>query len=129
MHACRSAQRAARNILLSLAAILATLNLGVTARADDDDEGPEKPVTEIMVTAKRLDAARANIEPSLGASTYTVTNDTIENRPGGETGSINISSFRPQGSFRTALGNCTFANPMAISSIESTMSSSRNLAA
>lgn len=54
----------------------------------DGDDGPGRPVTEITITARRLDAARANIEPSLGASTYTLTNDTVEARPGGETTTI-----------------------------------------
>lgn len=55
---------------------------------DDDDDGPA-PVGEIVVTARKLDEARAAIEPSLGASTYTLTNDAVENRPGGETTSLN----------------------------------------
>ena len=55
----------------------------------DGDDGPAKPVTEVIVHAKRLDAARANIEPSLGASTYSLTNEAVESRPGGETVSIN----------------------------------------
>lgn len=55
------------------------------ARADDDDNAP---VTEVTVTSQRLDVARANVQSSLGASTYSITNDTIENRPGSETRSL-----------------------------------------
>lgn len=59
------------------------------AWADPDDKADEakqaKPDAEIVVTARRLDVARANVEPHLGASTYTLTNDAVENRPGGET--------------------------------------------
>ena len=51
----------------------------------DGDQEAAAPATEIVVTGQRLDAARAKVEPALGASTYTLTNDTIENRPGGET--------------------------------------------
>ncbi len=40
-------------------------------------------VSEVVVTAQRLDAARAAIEPSLGASTYTINSATIEAQPGG----------------------------------------------
>jgi hypothetical protein len=54
----------------------------------DEDDGPAKPVTEITITARRLDAALANIEPGLGASTYSLTNDAVESRPGGETTTI-----------------------------------------
>lgn len=56
----------------------------------DSDDGQETDdrhaaETDITVTARRLDAARAAIEPALGASTYTIDNETLENRPGGET--------------------------------------------
>ncbi|WP_081469601.1 TonB-dependent receptor plug domain-containing protein [Sphingomonas sp. PAMC 26617] len=51
---------------------------------DDGDDGPA-PVGDIVVQAARLDKARAAVDPALGASTYTLTNDTIEKRPGGET--------------------------------------------
>lgn len=55
---------------------------------DDDDGQAKQPVTEIVVTARRLDEARANIEPSLGASTYSVSNDVVERRPGGEAANL-----------------------------------------
>lgn len=56
--------------------------------ADADEQDQHAPETEIVVTGQRLDSARAKIEPSLGASTYTLSNDAIENRPGGETRNI-----------------------------------------
>lgn len=66
--------------------LLAALTAPASAAAPDaDDEEQAAPQTEIVVTGRALDAARARIEPALGASTYTLTNDTIENRPGGET--------------------------------------------
>jgi outer membrane receptor protein involved in Fe transport len=56
---------------------------------DDDDDGePQVPETDIVVTSRRLDDARANVEPALGASAYGVGNETVEARPGGETGSL-----------------------------------------
>src|SRR4051812_7478830 len=55
---------------------------------DDDDEERAQPDTPIVVTARRLDAARTRIDAALGASVYSLENETIENRPGGETGSI-----------------------------------------
>jgi hypothetical protein len=55
---------------------------------DDDEEGSVQPNTTIVVTARRLDAARTRIDAGLGATVYSLTNDTIENRPGGETGSV-----------------------------------------
>ena len=55
---------------------------------DDDDDGAQQPVTEVVVTARRLDEARASVEPSLGASTYALSNDAVENRPGGESANL-----------------------------------------
>ena len=46
-------------------------------------------VSEIVVTAQRLDAARAAIEPSLGASTYTINAATIAAQPGGDNQQFN----------------------------------------
>ena len=57
--------------------------------ADDDEEkGRLQPSTNIVVTARRLDTARTQIDAGLGATVYSLTNETIENRPGGETGSV-----------------------------------------
>ena len=39
--------------------------------------------TEVVVTAARLNAARSSIEPSLGASTYTLNAASIDAQPGG----------------------------------------------
>lgn len=72
-----------------LVASVALIIFPSMARADSDDQDDEgkrtKPDTEIVVTARRLDVARASVEPDLGASAYTLTNDAVENRPGGET--------------------------------------------
>ena len=73
------------------------------AEADDDEEH-RAPSTEIVVTARRLDAARAAIEPALGASTYTLSNDTVENRPGGETRSLGSILLQAPGASRNARG-------------------------
>lgn len=55
---------------------------------DEEEEGRAQPSSTIVITAHRLDAARTQIDAGLGASVYSLTNDTIENRPGGETGSL-----------------------------------------
>ena len=55
---------------------------------DDDDETRAQPSSGIVITAHRLDTARSSIDRALGATVYALTNDTIENRPGGETGSV-----------------------------------------
>jgi outer membrane receptor for ferrienterochelin and colicins len=41
-------------------------------------------VSELVVTAQKLDQARASIQPQIGASTYTITRDAIEAIPGGD---------------------------------------------
>jgi hypothetical protein len=55
---------------------------------DDDEEARAQPNSAIVVTARKLDAARTQIDAALGSSVYSLTNDTIEDRPGGETGTI-----------------------------------------
>lgn len=58
------------------------------AEEDDEKEGRVQSTNTIVVTAQRLDAARTQIDAGLGATVYSLTNDTVENRPGGETGSV-----------------------------------------
>ncbi|HEY7805693.1 MAG TPA: TonB-dependent receptor [Croceibacterium sp.] len=55
---------------------------------DEDDQEHAAPVTAIVVSARRLDIARTGVDAGLGATTYELHNETIENRPGGETGSV-----------------------------------------
>lgn len=55
---------------------------------EEDEEGRPQPNSTIVVTARRLDAARTQIDAALGSTLYSLTNETIENRPAGETGSI-----------------------------------------
>jgi len=55
---------------------------------DDDAEGKVAPGSPLVVTGRRLDAARTGIDAALGATLYALSNDAIENRPGGETGRI-----------------------------------------
>ncbi|MDE2265573.1 MAG: TonB-dependent receptor [Alphaproteobacteria bacterium] len=73
---------------MQLAAALTLAAAHGVAWAQDEDDEPAPKMTQVVVTAQRLDVARATVQPSLGASTYTVTNDTVENRPGGETTSL-----------------------------------------
>lgn len=46
-------------------------------------------VAEIVVTARRLDAARAQIQPRIGASVYTITSQAIAAMPGGNNAALN----------------------------------------
>jgi outer membrane receptor protein involved in Fe transport len=62
------------------AAALLCLTLSTAAHAEDAT-APAAP--EIVVTARRLEAAREQIEPALGASSYTIPQALIANLPGG----------------------------------------------
>jgi outer membrane receptor protein involved in Fe transport len=75
--------------LICAMALAAFPALGEQTEPDGDDEEGTRPLTEIVVTAQRLDVARAKIEPSLGASTYTLSNEAVEHRPSGETTNLN----------------------------------------
>jgi outer membrane receptor protein involved in Fe transport len=46
-------------------------------------------IEKVNVVAKRLEAARAAIEPQLGTSTYTITSQAIEAQPGGANNTLN----------------------------------------
>ena len=58
--------------------------------ADDDDEGNAQPTTNVVITGRKLDVARTQINPELGATVYSLGNDAIEDRPGGETSSMAV---------------------------------------
>jgi outer membrane receptor for ferrienterochelin and colicins len=46
-------------------------------------------IEELNIIAKRLETARAAIEPQIGASTYTMTRQAIEAQPGGANNTLN----------------------------------------
>ena len=66
-----------RSLLISTA--LAGLALGAAPglALADDASAAASTTPDVVVTAQKLDAARATIEPSLGASTYTLSTQTI----------------------------------------------------
>jgi outer membrane receptor protein involved in Fe transport len=64
--------------------IFADLTLSAAAAALAEVE-----VKEVNIVAKRLEAARAAIEPQLGASIYTITSQAIEAQPGGPNNTLN----------------------------------------
>jgi outer membrane receptor protein involved in Fe transport len=73
---------AMRAMLLSGGALAAFLGLSGPAFAADP--APAAGVSEVVVTAQRLNFARDSIEPQTGASTYSFTNQAIEALPGGD---------------------------------------------
>jgi outer membrane receptor for ferrienterochelin and colicins len=72
----------------ALIAVPAALGLAITpARAQDQTTTSSN--AEVVVTAKRLNAARASIQPQVGASTYAITQAQVQALPAGENTAIN----------------------------------------
>lgn len=77
--------------LLSGIAFLA-LTFPSIAHAEDNppaDGGASATPKDIVVTAQKLDEARAHIQPSLGATSYGVTSAAIKDLPGGDNQQFN----------------------------------------
>ena len=74
-------------VALPVMALTHPAKVWASAAADGGDNGA--PTGEIVVTAHRLDAARESIKPSLGASTYSLSNAAILNLPGSDNQPIN----------------------------------------
>lgn len=57
--------------------------------ATASDSGTSESLATVVVTARRLNAARSEIETQTGASTYTITSDAIAATPGGQNVQLN----------------------------------------
>ncbi len=64
----------------------------------------QNSVSEVVVTARRLDAAREAIEPSLGASTYSLSNQLVNILPAGENVQINQVLLQAPGVVQDSFG-------------------------
>ena len=64
----------------------------------------QSTVAEIVVTAQRLDAARATIEPALGATTYSLPEAFITNLPGGANTQLNQVVLQAPGVAQDSFG-------------------------
>ena len=69
-----------------------------TARASD------KTVSEVVVTARRLDAARQTVEPALGATTYSLSKQVIDILPGGDNVQFNQVILQAPGVVQDSFG-------------------------
>jgi outer membrane receptor for ferrienterochelin and colicins len=74
------------------------------ASAPAGASGATDAVATIVVTAQRLNAARAEIETQTGASTYTITNDAIAAAPGGENVGMNQVLLQAPGVVQDSFG-------------------------
>jgi outer membrane receptor protein involved in Fe transport len=84
-----------RSILLASVAVLAA-PLGALAQTDSSSppsssssSSSNSPVETVVVTAKRLSEARAGIQTQIGASTYAITAQDIQDTPGGDNTLLN----------------------------------------
>ena len=103
--------------VLFAAAGFAALMAGAAQAADAGQVGPADPspasqksreagqnVEEVVVTAKRLDAARDTIEPGLGASTYSLPSQFVDNLPGGTNNQLNQVILQAPGATQDSFG-------------------------
>jgi outer membrane receptor for ferrienterochelin and colicins len=65
---------------------------------------PAGQVSEIVVTAQRLDAARATVEPALGATTYSMPEAFINNLPSGANTQLNQVILQAPGAAQDSFG-------------------------
>ena len=66
---------------------------------------PQAPVEEVTIIAQRLEQARLSIEPEIGASTYTLSRESIQNQPGGDNNSLNQVLLQAPGVDQDNLAN------------------------
>ena len=92
-----------KSVLLAAASV-ATLAAG-SALAQQKAQAPaSSEVSEIVVTAQRLDAARATIEPTLGATSYSLPQAFISNLPGGANTELNQVVLQAPGVAQDSFG-------------------------
>jgi len=87
-----------KSLLLAGAAVA----LAASAQAATDPEGAVAP--EVVVTARRLDAARADIQPALGATTYSLPKAFINNLPSGPNTQLNQVILQAPGAAQDSFG-------------------------
>jgi outer membrane receptor for ferrienterochelin and colicins len=93
-----------RRSLLAGAAVLAVFGIPGLALGDTGASGQTSQVSEVTVTAQRLDAARDTIQPQVGASTYSLTAQTIETLPAGEDTPLNQVILQAPGVAQDSFG-------------------------
>jgi outer membrane receptor protein involved in Fe transport len=86
---------------LAAGAAAAALALGACPAHAAAQDGA---VSEVTVTARRLDAARATIQPQLGASTYTLSAQAIDVLPGGDNVGLNQVILQAPGVAQDSFG-------------------------
>jgi outer membrane receptor protein involved in Fe transport len=95
-----------RSMLLSGSALASVLAVvwGIGAPAFADEAAPSGRVSEVVVTAQRLNAARDSIQPQVGASTYAFDSKQIESMPGGDNASLSQVILQAPGVSQDSFG-------------------------
>ncbi len=89
---------------LRLLAAVGAGALSLAATAALAQSPPAGQVAEIVVTARRLDAARASVEPSLGATSYSLPEAFIINLPAGANTQLNQVVLQAPGVAQDSFG-------------------------
>ncbi|HEX2814876.1 MAG TPA: TonB-dependent receptor [Phenylobacterium sp.] len=90
--------------LVLLAAASAGALIATAASAQTTPAAPVAQASEIVVTAQRLDAARSEIEPALGATTYSMPEAFINNLPSGANVQLNQVILQAPGVAQDSFG-------------------------
>jgi outer membrane receptor protein involved in Fe transport len=91
---------AASGLSLTLIAASAFADPAAPAAAASSNQ----TVSEIVVTAQRLDEARATIQPQTGASTYAISAQAIQAMPGGDNAALNQVVLQAPGVAQDSFG-------------------------
>jgi outer membrane receptor for ferrienterochelin and colicins len=92
-----------RSKLLAAAGAAALAMSSPCAQAGDRPAAPAD-VSEVVVTATRLDIAQRAIEPSLGATTFSMPQDFVTNLPGGANTQLNQVILQAPGATQDGFG-------------------------
>ncbi len=84
---------------------------GTMARADDAAD--LTPSNDVVVTAKRLNEARTNIDTSIGATAYSLTDQAIQHQPGGADIPLNETLLQAPGISQDSYGQIHLRNDHA----------------
>ncbi|MBS0332293.1 MAG: TonB-dependent receptor [Proteobacteria bacterium] len=83
---------------------LALLAAHPAAAQQASGKGDQGQVSEVVVTAQRLDAARAAVEPQLGATSYSLPEAFINNLPSGANTQLNLVVLQAPGVAQDSFG-------------------------
>lgn len=95
-----------RHHLLAAASVsfLASTLAAASAEAQTAGQPPGPEVSEVVITAKRLDAARTSIEPALGATSYSLPDAFVDSLPAGANTQLNQVVLQAPGVAQDSFG-------------------------